>query len=297
MSAVYPNPWDDYNGKIGIYFEAPLRLRLDKPYINEGNTILRCELPGVFGGESTPTLLWYYRRESTNRVDWGEWESFVFPMPKIDGSVTYEPGEVFTLGFNTETGLREARLRVTPPETLGNYFQYCVAISGSASSKLPYDLPVSEYTLSENCLRYGVVEFGPYTDATLAPGETRIKAVHMAEMQERVATIYDHFAYGEFVHTPTVAGATSLGLWLQQVNELRSAIDEHFPAHEDWLTVTINRPRADIMMQLRRVIDDVANGGSDPVEVVREQYCTANGGQLVTADGLYFKALEGTANG
>lgn len=261
-TTTWPTITDEDWGTEWLLFDAPINLRLDTPYLNEGETMLRCDLPSNIVSTTTATTIIYYRRESSDRVNWGEWEAFGASNCMIDGSVDYETSDLFHTGLNVETNLTEARLRVTPPATLGNYYQYCARIQGPAPMYKPgtdsmtgiYDKSVSEWTLSENCLRYGHIEFGPYTDEPLVPGETFIKAVHMTELQERVATIYDHFAYGAFEYTPAIAGETSLGLWLMQVIELRTAIDAHFPLHEDWLPVTVNQPRADVMEQLRAVI-------------------------------------------
>lgn len=251
MSSTNVWPPEETWAEPVIAYDTP-RLRLDTPFLNEGTTVLRCEYQDTYyTGVTNPVYLDIYRRESTNRVDWGEWE--MMGRYTIDGSKEYFDGEVFTIGNNLESGLREGRLLVSPPATLGNYYQYCARLSTNITTG--FETPVSEWGLSENCLRYGHVEFGAYTDDPLVPGETYVRAVHMTELQERVALIYDHFAYGAFDYTPAVSGVTSLGLWLQQVNELRNAIDAHFPVHEDWLEVEVCCPRADVMEQLRRVVN------------------------------------------
>lgn len=267
MATVYPNPWDSYDaegGDISLIFDAPLRLRVDMPYVNGGgtddlwaegaSTVLRCELPTFIKGDSTPTWLWYYRRESSDRENWSGWERFLTFTPTIDGSVEYDEWDVFQLGYNTKTGLREARLRVVPPETRDHYYQYCVAIAGPPTNNAVYGVSGSEYTLSENCLRYGHVEFGPYIDDPLVPRETPIKAAHMLEMQERTNILRDFYKLPLAEFSPIVAELTPLALWKQHVEEIRAALDEITPEPVAWMDVPVNQPRADVMEQIREVI-------------------------------------------
>lgn len=268
MGAVYPNPWDSYDtegGDINIIFEAPLRLRLDEPYLNgrgtddpygDGTwTWLRCELPTFITGESTPSWLWYYRRESADRVNWGAWESFLNFTPTIDGSKEYDSWDIFHLGYSATTGLREARLRVVPPATRDHYYQYCVAIVGPPTANAIYGVSGSEYVLSENCLRYGHVEFGAYIDEPFVPGKTPVKAAHMLELQERVNVLRAFYGVPLAEFSPITAEITPLALWTQHVEEIRTALDGINPQTVEWLGIPLNCPRADVMAQLQAVIN------------------------------------------
>lgn len=98
------------------------------------------------------------------------------------------------------------------------------------------------------------VEFTGWTDDPLTAGETLVKAVHLTEMQEWVALLSEYADNGTPTFTAAVPGETSLALWLSQVEEIRSVLDVICPTHEDWIDVSVNCPRADVMTQLRSII-------------------------------------------
>lgn len=98
------------------------------------------------------------------------------------------------------------------------------------------------------------IDFTGWTDDPLQAGETPVKAVHMTELQEWTALLSDYANNGVPTFTPAVPGETSLGLWLTQINEIRSVLDTIYPEHEAWIAVEVNRPRVDVMAQMRAVI-------------------------------------------
>lgn len=169
------------------------------------------------------------RRASTDGSSWGSWKD----VP--DSPVT------------------ATSLDVTPPGTVGNYYQYRVRTRGSAGSNY-----YSGWVTSTNTLRRKWDAFGAWTDDPLVAGETPIKALHMQELQSRVNTIYAFYGLGTYNFTTITAGATSLARWTTHVNQIRTAIEEVCSAsgktHENWISFSVNCPRADIIQQLRNVI-------------------------------------------
>jgi hypothetical protein len=93
-----------------------------------------------------------------------------------------------------------------------------------------------------------------YTDPEIIAGETPIKAVHMRELRENINIIRVGYGLAACSFAEIVPGYTSLGGWLDHINEMRAAIDETGVSHEDWILLEDNCPRADVMEQLRRVV-------------------------------------------
>lgn len=96
--------------------------------------------------------------------------------------------------------------------------------------------------------------FEAYTDLEVIAGQTPIKAAHMLELWENINIMRQGYALPVHVHADIKAGYTSLGGWADHIQEMRAAIDEIGTSHEAWLTITENKPRADVIMQLRRVV-------------------------------------------
>lgn len=163
------------------------------------------------------------RCESMDGVEWGEWEQLAVTM--------------------------ETSIVVAAPEIAGDYYRFRVRTLGTAGDEFH-----SAWTECEETLRRDHVEIEPFTDEELIPGETFVKALHMQELQDRVATLRSFHNLSEYRFSPVEAGETSLGGWTDHVLEIREAIDEMTHAHDAWLAITENRPRADVMMQLRDVI-------------------------------------------
>lgn len=163
------------------------------------------------------------RAESADGIEWGEWE---------------------TLTVTTASSIA-----VYPPEIAGDYYMYRVRTLGSEGDELH-----SAWTECEETLRRDHIEIEPFTDEVLVPGETPIKALHMLELQDRVAMLRSFYNLSEYRFTAITAGETSLAGWMDHVLEIREAIDEMTQSHDAWLMITENKPRADVMMQLRDVI-------------------------------------------
>lgn len=163
------------------------------------------------------------RCESTNGSNWGAWSHL--------------------------TTTTASSLSVAPPATAGNYYKFRVRTLGAAGASY-----YSGWKESSNTIRRGHAPLDGFTDETLTAGETYIKAVHMQELQNRVATLRSFYRLSAYGFTPIVAGQTSLAGWTAHVVEIRKAIDEIGEQHEAWLTINENKPRADVILQLRRVI-------------------------------------------
>lgn len=163
------------------------------------------------------------RSESADCVEWGEWE---------------------TVATTTASSID-----VTPPEAAGGYYKFRVRALGSAGEEFH-----SAWKECDDALRRDHVELEGFTDAELVAGETHIKAIHMLELQDRVATLRSFYNLSEYRFTAITAGETSLAGWTDHVLEIREAIDEMTQTHDTWLAITENKPRVDVMMQLRDVI-------------------------------------------
>ncbi len=94
-----------------------------------------------------------------------------------------------------------------------------------------------------------------YTDPEIIAGKTPIKAVHMLELQENINIMRQGYTLSDYEFSAIRAGYTSLGGWADHIREMRAAIDEIGESHEEWLLLEVNQPRADIMAQMRRVVN------------------------------------------
>lgn len=106
-----------------------------------------------------------------------------------------------------------------------------------------------------------------FTDPVLTAGVTMVKALHMQELQDRVTTMRQYYGLGRYEFSNIVAGETGLGRWTDHVMEIRAAIDEIGLQHETWLAIPENKPRVDVMMQLREVILGEHSGPIEPPAV------------------------------
>ena len=168
------------------------------------------------------------RRESTDGSSWGSWET-------VSGSPV--------------TG---TSLDVTPPGTVGNYYQYRVRTRGSAGSDY-----YSGWVTSTNTLRRKWDAFGAWTDATLTAGVSSIRAVHLTQLQERVAAIRAFYGLSAYSFTAVTARKTKIAKWAALIGELRSAIDGITTNHAAWNTLEAGKPRIAHITQLRDIIDNM----------------------------------------
>lgn len=150
------------------------------------------------------------------------------------------------------------------------------------------------YLLIEYTPAFTPPELIPYTDPAPVAGETYVKAVHMTELHTNANLVREAYNLPAYDFPAITAMESLLAGWNADVIEIRVALDAIGVTHEDWLLLDFNRPRLDVLLQLRRVVAALAAGDGEQVEAVREQFYTADGELMATADGLYFKVLEGT---
>lgn len=168
------------------------------------------------------------RRESSDGSSWGSWAT-------VSGSPV--------------TG---TSLDVTPPGTVGNYYQYRVRTRGSAGSDY-----YSGWVTSTNTLRRKWDAFGAWTDQPLTAGVSSIRAVHLTQLQERVSAIRAFYGLSAYTFTTITARQTKIAKWAALIGELRSAIDGITTNHAAWNTLEAGKPRIAHITQLRDIIDNM----------------------------------------
>ena len=187
-----------------------------------GNNVTLSWKAGTAGNDNAITGYEVQRRESSNGTAWGSW---------------------VTLTTTTATSLS-----VAPPASYGNYYQYRVRTLGAAGS--------SYYSgwVTSGTLKKVKPSLAAYTDTTIVANETRVKAIHMLELQSNINTLRMGVGLSAYAFTEIRAGYTSLAGWNGHITEMRTAIDAISTNHEAWLTLGANAPRAEVIMQMRRVV-------------------------------------------
>ena len=183
---------------------------------------------GSAGTNNSVTGYDVQRRESTDGNNWGSWEN-------VPGS------PVTTIEMN-----------VSPPNTAGNYYQYQVRTRGSAGSNY-----YSKWVTSTNTLRRKWDAFGAWTDQALTAGVSSIRAVHLTQLQERIAAIRAFYGLSAYTFTTLTARQTKIAKWAALISELRSAVDGITTNHAAWNTVEAGKPRIAHITQLRDIIDNM----------------------------------------
>ena len=110
---------------------------------------------------------------------------------------------------------------------------------------------------STNTLRRKWDAFGAWTDATLTAGVSSIRAVHLTQLQERVAAIRAFYGLSAYSFTAVTARKTKIAKWAALIGELRSAIDGITTNHAAWNTLEAGKPRIAHITQLRDIIDNM----------------------------------------
>lgn len=95
----------------------------------------------------------------------------------------------------------------------------------------------------------------PWTDKAIIAGETRVKAVHMTELQTNINRQREALALAAWPFATIRAGYTSLADWTAHVEEMRAAIDDAGTVHDGWITIDINSPSAAVIEQLRAAVE------------------------------------------
>lgn len=168
------------------------------------------------------------RRLSSDGSSWGSWED-------VSGSPV--------------TG---TSLSVSPPDTVGSYYQYQVRTRGSAGSDY-----YSDWVTSTNTLRRKWDAFGAWTDEALTAGVSGIRAVHLTQLQERIAVIRAFYGLSAYSFTAVTARKTKIATWAALIGELRGAIDGITTNHAAWNTLQAGKPRIAHITQLRDIIDNM----------------------------------------
>lgn len=209
---------------------APTSVTLGKT-LSSGEQVQLSWSGASAGNSNAITGYEVYRYESSDGASWGS-EVRV-------GSVS--------------TSATSGSLMVDPPSTYGNYYRFAVRTLGAAGASY-----YSGWTNSGNTLRRNHAPFDAWTDPTLTVGTTKIKAVHMTELQERVNTLRTFYGLSKYSFTTITAGTTSLAGWTSHVNQIRTAIDQVCTAsgktHAAWISFSVNCPRADVIQQMRDIV-------------------------------------------
>ena len=148
--------------------------------------------------------------------------------------------------IDLETDWLASPLGVLPPDKTGRYRRFRIQVKGSAGSKY-----YSDWLISSNSLRKDVAPFEGFTDPSLVQFGTKIKASHMTEMQNRINDLLLFDGKEAVSFTKIIAGQTKLSGWTAHVTEIRHGIETLGRAPDTWIKITENRPRVDVMNQLR----------------------------------------------
>ena len=197
---------------------APTNVRISKCISTGENATLTWDAGSA--GTNNPIAGYHiYYRDSSDGINWG------------NETLYADAGNITSYS-------------VVPP-AIGSYRKYIVYSIGTVSG-----------SNSSGTVCYGSVYYydGAFTDDPLVAGETRIKAVHMTELQELAGIICTCYDYFDISFNSITAGVTSIGNWSQHVNEIRQAIDDLGISHENWIEISENRPSVSVMAQLRNVL-------------------------------------------
>ena len=182
---------------------------------------------GAQDGTTNPIVGYGIERRSKPSItgSWGEWSSFS----------TSENEEI----------------SISPPDQYGAYFQFRVrALSGVSSQ-------YHSGWVESGTLRRNHTSFAAFTDPTLIRHETHVKAVHITELQDRMAVLCEFYGVDSPTFQPVISGTTSLTGWSSHIGEIRAAIDALPVQHDAWIAIEQNCPRADVMTQIRAIISNL----------------------------------------
>ena len=200
---------------------APGDVKLSSP-TSDGRSVLLTWEAGTGGNENLIIGYEVQCRYSADGSAWASWDD---------------------LATTTATSLS-----VNPPTAFDSCFQYRVRTMGEAGPSFYSDW-VESGTLRK--VRPSMTE---YTDPIIVGWETPVKAAHMLELQNNINALRVGLGLSPYTFTEIRAGYTSLAGWNGHVEEMRAAIDDFIPNHETWRTLGDNAPKAEAIMQLRRVV-------------------------------------------
>lgn len=204
---------------------APSTVKVDKTITAAATNILH--LSGAEGGENNGIAGYYIQyADSTDGETFGNYAE----LKTVDTTAA---------SYDVEVPM--------PPDN--TYRKFKVWTLGNAGS----NWRSAAGTESDVTFR-GHAELEGFTDSPLIAGETKVKALHMQELQERANTLRAFYGLAAYSFTNIVSGETGLKDWTAHVGEVRTAIDEISTKHDAWIDIPVNCPRADVIEQLRAVI-------------------------------------------
>lgn len=156
---------------------------------------------------------------------------------------TGEQGKWKYLGATYDTAMR-----IDPPTSPGHKYVYRVRACGAAG--LHSDWMESEDGFLRLLLTYTID--GIFTDPVLVPGETPVKAVHILELWNWHNATRRQLSMRPKGHSDIEA--EGLAHWKEHIEELRLSIDSIFKYYIQWIEITDNTPRADVIQQIRELI-------------------------------------------
>lgn len=198
--------------------------------------------------DSTTTLTWNGAKAGTSNSI----ASYEIQYSKSSNGSSWGSWTALTTVTSTATSGTKA-ITVSSYAGYGEYLKFRIRIRGSAGSS--YYSGWKESSDPGKTVRRKWAPFGSYTDATLTAKSTKIRAVHLTELQERVNVIRPYYGLGAYSFTTVTAGVTKISKWATLVQEIRTAIDGITTNHDAWNTLEAGKPRIAHITQLRDIIN------------------------------------------
>lgn len=142
---------------------------------------------------------------------------------------------------------------VTTTATSGSCTVYAPTARGVSYSYAVYTLGAAGLNSGASSTKPTLTATTGFTDPTLTVESTKIKAVHMTELQSQINALLSYYGKSTSTFTTITAGTTSLAGWTSHVNELRTAYDKLGFTHDTWIAISVNRPTAAVINQLRKI--------------------------------------------
>ena len=136
-------------------------------------------------------------------------------------------------------------LEVSPPKEEGYYYIFRIKTNGIVEG---YDSSWLENGLTLQ--NYDTTSIG-FTDETFISGVTRVRAIHMIELQNITNTLRSMYDLEPYSFSEIISGITEIKYWTQHVNELRSAIEPMYSNSITWIEIQKNKPSITVMEELR----------------------------------------------
>ena len=209
-----------------------------------------CTAPTVFNLEKTvtngqaTTLYWSGAKGGTNN----NIKNYLIEQSESSDGLIWGNFTQLALVFNNITSTT-----VYPPFEDGHYYKYRIQVQGELENEEYY----SEWKDCSNYLQKYDTEGIDFTDAVLISGVTRVKAIHMIELQNKINEIRAASDIEEYAFTKIESGVTSLGGWTSHVIELRKAIEDIVSYTIEWEEIEKNTPRASVIEQIRTIVKNL----------------------------------------